>query len=241
MTHTIGLILPCDMTLDREYWSFVPHDVSVLITRTGFHDGPLGIELGLGVSDFDEIAYATRSLSKVDPDVVAFACTSGSYLRGLEGERQMCQIMLQAGAKKAMTTSGAVLEALRELGVSRVAVGTPYPEAMGAVLGTFLRDAGYEPVSVVNLELAEVVHGVPGSEVWRLAKAAMRPDAQAIFLACTGVPTLDLLQPMEQHFGIPVLSANQVTMWATLRAAGATSIITDQALFRVDLKPAAKS
>ena len=49
---------------------------------------------------------------------------------------------------------------------------------------------------------------------------AYRPEADAIFLACTGVPTIGLLAELTQRFGIPVLSANQVTMWSCKKAPG---------------------
>jgi len=231
MSGRIGLILPCDMTLDQEYWRYVPDEVSINITRTGFHDGPLSIELALNVSDFSEIEYAAKSLTKIEPDVIGFACTSGSYLRGLEGERQLRQVMVKAGAKVAITTSSSLISALQSLGVRRIAVGTPYPENMGSLLGKFLTDAGFEPVSVINMELDEVVDRIPDEEVWRLAQTAMRPEAEALFLACTGVPTFDLLRPLEEHLHIPVLSANQVTMWEALRLANIQPAINDQYLF----------
>ena len=41
MSVRIGLVVPCDLTLDREYWDLAPDDVSIHITRTGFHDGGL--------------------------------------------------------------------------------------------------------------------------------------------------------------------------------------------------------
>ncbi len=58
-------------------------------------------------------------------------------------------------------------------------------------------------------------------------------DADALFLSCTNLPTFGLLGELERRFGMPVLSANQVTMWAAMRAAGVQPQIDDQALFRV--------
>jgi len=56
--------------------------------------------------------------------------------------------------------------------------------------------------------------------VRELARAAFAPEAEAVFLACTGVPTVHLLAELRDELGVPVLSANQVTMWAALRRAG---------------------
>ena len=220
MSARIGLIVPCDLTLDREYWELVPRDVSVHITRTGFHDGGLDLAFVRGVADLGEVAYATRSLSKIEPAVDAYASTSGSVIEGLAGEQALRDTMLASGAEQAVTTSGALLEALGELGVRRVALGTPYVPEIGDRLPAFVAEAGFEPVSVAHLALPDVFHDLSDDAVRELAAAAFVPGAEAVFLACTGVPTVHLLDELRDRFGVPVLSANQVTMWAALRRAG---------------------
>jgi maleate isomerase len=220
VTTRIGLIVPCDLTLDREYWELIPRDVSVHITRTGFHEGALDLAFVRGVSDLGEVAYATRSLSKIEPAVIAFACTSGSFIDGLAGEMAIRDTMLGNGAREAVTTSGALIEALHELGVTRVALGTPYIAEIGDRLPAFVTEAGFEPVSVAHLELPDVFHDLADDAVRELAQAAWSPGAEAVFLACTGVPTVHLLDELRARLGVPVLSANQVTIWAALRRAG---------------------
>ena len=118
------------------------------------------------------------------------------------------------------------------LDVRRVALGTPYVEAIGGRLPAFLEAAGFDPVSLVNLELPDGISDTSSEEVVRLAEQAVRPDAEALFLSCTILPTAHLLAPLERRLGIPVLSANQVTMWAALGIAGTRAAIDDQLLFR---------
>lgn len=228
----IGLVVPCDLTLDREYWRHVAEDVSIHIARTGFHEGGLTLDFVEAVSNLDEVAHATRSLTKIDPCVIAYACTSGSFIHGLAGERRLRQTMLGAGARQAITTSGALAQALRALHVSRVAIATPYIEEVGSRLVAFLDEGGFEVVRAVNLELEEVTGQIAEKQVRELAEAAIHPLAQALFLGCTGLPTFDLIAPLEERFRIPVLSANQVTMWAALGACAAASVVNNQMLFR---------
>ena len=121
----IGLIVPCDLTLDAEYPRYLPVEATVHLTRTGFHPGDLDLDFILGVSSPSEIAYATRSLTKIAPGVISFACTSGSFVLGLEGEMRIRRLMEDAGAELAQTTSGALLDALAVLGVERIGLGTP--------------------------------------------------------------------------------------------------------------------
>ena len=82
MTTRIGLIVPCDLTLDREYW--ISHQRGSRSTSRGRASTPGGLDFAFvrGVADLDEIAYATRSLSKIEPAVIAYACTSGSFIEG---------------------------------------------------------------------------------------------------------------------------------------------------------------
>ena len=91
--------------------------------------------------------------------------------------------------------------------------------------------AGFQPVSLVNMELQDGICDVGGDEVIRRAEQAVRPRTEALVLSCTNLPTLHLLAPLERRLGIPVLSANQVTMWAALRMAGARTAIEGQILF----------
>ena len=55
-----------------------------------------------------------------------------------------------------------------------------------------------------------------------LVRRADRQEARAVFVACTNLPTYDLIAPLEQELGKPVLTANQVTLWAGLRRLGLT-------------------
>ena len=87
-------------------------------------------------------------------------------------------------------------------------------------------------MSLANLELEAGIADVAADEVEHLAAGAFVPEAEAIFLSCTNLRTFDELPRLEARYGVPVLSANQVTMWAALRAAGASLPDVPQRLFR---------
>ena len=232
----IGLIVPCDMTLDAEYPRYLPDGAGVHLTRTGFHSGDLDLDFILGVSSPSEVAYAARSLTKILPGVISFACTSGSFVHGLAGEERIRTLMEDAGAVIAQTTSGALLDALATLGVVRVGLGTPYTERVGARLGSLVAEAGYEVTGVANMELHDVIGPVADDAVIDLAHHAAAGDPDAVFLACTGVPTIDLIAPLEADLGLPVLTANQVTMWAALGSIGMRSPLVHQRLLSLEWK-----
>ncbi|WP_228254982.1 maleate cis-trans isomerase family protein [Ornithinimicrobium avium] len=142
-------------------------------------------------------------------------------LRGrLEGERTLVEAMLHAGAPAAVTTSGALVEALRHLGVRRVAVASPYEEQVTFRLELFLAQAGIEVCGTASLGLPGQIWRVRPEETAALVRAAATTPCDAVFVSCTNLRTYDLVAPLERELGVPVLTANQVTMWATALLAG---------------------
>jgi len=216
----IGIVAPFDFVLDREYWDVTPAGVGLHITRTPFLHQQVGVDLAHLLSDDEVLAEATRELLVADPAVTIFACTSGSFVDGLAGELRCRKAMESAGARLALTTSGALLDALRALRVERLSVATPYDAPTTQRLVEFLWEANIRTVSSAFLGLTADIFRVGPGSVRELIRAADHPEADAIFVSCTNLWTLDVLEEMTHALGKPVLSANQVTMWAALNAVG---------------------
>jgi maleate isomerase len=132
--------------------------------------------------------------------------------------------MREAGAPAAVTTSGALLEALDVLGVKQIAVATPYIADVTTRLHDFLAEAGIETVSSAHLGLQGNIWKVPYHTTAQLIRAADSRDADAVFVSCTNLATYDLIAPLEQELGKPLLTANQVTMWAALNVIRETAV-----------------
>lgn len=227
----IGVVVPYDFALDREIWRWVPDGADLLVTRTRHQS--LRVDVGLAelISTEDALRVGTLDLLTPEPDAVLYLCTSGSFVRGVAGEQRMRDVMVAAGAPVAVTTSGALLEALRHLDVRDVAVASPYVPTLRRLLDAFLRAAGFGVVTHYGLDLDQHIWEVSDGVVRDLVRAADRPGADAVFVACTNLPTYDLIAELEAELGKPVLTANQVSLWAALRAAG-TGSPAAQRLFR---------
>lgn len=232
-TGSIGLVLPFDSALDREFWRYVPGPVDLFLARTPHVGGPLGVPTIAAVSEESNVLPIVEDMvAALDPDIVVYACTSGSFMRGMGGCTRLTKEMEQRGSRRAGSTSEFLLEALTALGARKVAVATPYDDEMTAMLVDFLAEGGFETVSVRNLGMTGNPKDVPSDEVAALAEAADHPDADVLFMSCTNLHTFDLVTDLERRLGKPVLTANQVTMWGALRRAGLPSPDVDQALFR---------
>ena len=219
----IGLLVPATNTVaENEFWSMIPDGTTIATARV------------VSIQSEDEhqrlagyraqVIKAADEVLHVNPSIIAWTCTSGSFIGGAGyDERLVAEV--QARVKvPVLTTSTAVLEAIRHLGISRLAMGTPYRDSVTRVEKTFLENsiANLQVVSTRNLN----VRG-PGrrgyiqpAEVYALAREVDTPDAQAVFLSCTDVRTREVLELLERDLGKPVISSNQATIWAILRRLG---------------------
>jgi maleate isomerase len=220
----IGVVAPFDFALDRELWRWVPDDVSLYLTRLPFFTTPMTVEMAVACGDRRAVRRATRDVLTPEPAVVAYSCTSGSFVDGAVGELVLRRTMLDAGAPAACTTSGALVEALAALGVRRLAIATPYVEPVTRRLVGFLAEHGVRTVSCAGLGLLGHIWRVTYAQVVDVVRTLDTDAADALFISCTNLPTYDLIEPLEQAIGMPVLTANQVTMWAALRAMGRPAV-----------------
>ncbi|EHR52483.1 maleate cis-trans isomerase [Saccharomonospora marina XMU15] len=213
----IGIIAPFDMALERELWRWVPMEVSLHLARTPYEPVPVCMQMAHLVSNSQHLTAATRDVLHVEPEVVAYLCTSGSFVNGVDGERSMRKVICDAGAPDSVTTSGALAEVFEQLNISRVSILTPYVEDLTLKLHEYLDELGVKTMSSDHLGLGGGIWKVSYRTIAERILAADHKDAEAIFVSCTNLPTYDVIEPLERALGKPVLTANQLTMWASLR------------------------
>lgn len=212
----IGVVAPYDMALDAELWRWVPAEAALLFARTPYDPLPVTLEMVELLSDEVGIRAAAQQLKTVAPSAYAFACTSGSFVNGRAGEKAIAAVLAEAGEAPAVTTSGAIVAALTQLGVRKIAIATPYDAEITARLQCFLSESSMEITGVAHLGLNSKMWTVPYSRTADLIRQANSTDAEAIVVSCTNLPTYDLIAPLERELGKPIISANQATMWAVL-------------------------
>ncbi|MCK5755789.1 MAG: Asp/Glu racemase [Mycobacterium sp.] len=226
----IGVVVPYDFALDRELWRWLPNDVSLHFTRLPYAPMPATMEMAVHISDPEHAAHCVTDVSAIGPLVTAYACTSGSFVGGPLAEQALVEAMLAAGSPLALTTSGALLSALRYLGYTRIATATPYTADLTVGLTAFLGESGIEVTAAAGLGLTSDIWTVPHDVTRRLVRETDTEDAQAVFISCTNLPTYDVIADLEHELGKPVLTANQVTMWHALSLIGRKAVGPGQQL-----------
>ncbi|MFJ9038864.1 Asp/Glu racemase [Streptomyces sp. NPDC102406] len=168
------------------------------------------------------LAEPVRELVAGGAETVAYLCTACSFVDGVAGERALRAAMRTYGARRALTTSGAITDALRAVGARRVAVVHPYQEPVDHLLAAYLTDRGFDVVALTSLGLdtVEDVYAITDERVVDAVTRGDDPRADAVLVSCTALPTYDALPRLEQRLGKPVIGANQATAWALLGAVG---------------------
>ena len=223
-TTKIGVIYPSDGFLDAEFWRCVPEGVSVHVTRSMSSQDLADVSVErrhVVMAESPDIEACARTFSLIGTSCVAYACTASSFAQGVGYDVDISRRIEAASGSRATTTSTAAVAALRALGVRRIGVAAPYPDAVCERLRIFLEDSGFEVLSLTNLGLLGTAIGrVSNDEAYALAKRADTPAAEALFISCTGLRTVDIVAPLERDLGKPVVSANLATMWHSLEIAG---------------------
>ncbi|MEX1079562.1 MAG: Asp/Glu/hydantoin racemase [Homoserinimonas sp.] len=226
----IGVVAPYDMALDAELWRWVPDGASLFFARTPYEPLPVTLEMVELLGDDAGLRSAAEQLKTISPAAYAFACTSGSFVKGTAGEKAAAAALTEAGGAPGVTTSGALVAALARLGARTVAIATPYDAAITAKLADYLVENHIAVTGVGYLGLDSDMWTVPYQRTAELIREANTPDADAIVVSCTNLPTYDLIAPLEAELGKPIISANQVTMWAVLEKVGLSAVGPGQRL-----------
>lgn len=215
-TSRIGLIVPSlNVTIEPEFNAFAPPDVSIHATRLLL---PKGDKEHLAQMAQDtEPACDLLSTAKVS--VIAYACTTGSLINGIGWENSLAKRMESRVQVPAVTTASAVIAALKKLGLSKVAVGTPYIDEVNAAEKKFLEDNAIRVTKISGLGYVdgESLHREPPETALELAKEVDTSEAQGIFLSCTDLKTFTVIDDIEKSLGKPVVSSNSATLWKCLK------------------------
>ena len=170
----------------------------------------------------EQVEKGTRELEAAEVDVILYGCTSGSFFKGADWDKEIIRRIERVCKVSAVTPTTGMLEALEMLGVKKVSVATPYSEAMDRKLREFLESHGFEVMSIDGLRCMNV-HGLAQfsrSVVYKLVRGVNNPDAECVFISCTNFPTIDIIEVLEKDLGKPVITANQALLWSALRKLG---------------------
>jgi len=215
----IGVIVPSVNTvIESEFHTLLPEGIGIYASRV--KNAKATTEDLLKMTEF--IDRAADELSSARVDLIAYGCTSGSFLKGKEWEKSLCEKISNSTGIPSITTSGAVISALKKLDAKSVIIATPYPSAINELEKKFIEE---NKISVLRIKGMNIMEAVEIGDVWpettyRLVKEIFTSNAEGIFISCTNLRSIEIIEKLEKDFRVPVVTSNQATFWASVRMLG---------------------
>lgn len=152
---------------------------------------------------------------------IAYGCTSGT---AQIGRAQVARLVSEAATTAHVTDPvSALIAACGALGLRRIAFLSPYLAEVSDRICATLKDDGIEtPIfGTFNVPSEARVARISPDSIMAAAETLLADGgADALFLSCTNLRTLDVIAPLEERLGLPVLSSNLVMAWHMARLAG---------------------
>jgi len=217
----IGVIVPSpNTTAEPEYWKIVPQGVTLHVSRI----------IKTNQNDLNSLNQMNQYLDKaiselltiVDLDFILFACTSGSILGGNDFPPKISERVLNIRKIKTITTSTAVIKALKKLNSKKIAIVTPYISEINKAVKEFFQLAGFNVLDIHSLNINDdrsfKITSLSPKDAYKAAKKIFNTELDTIFISCTNFPSIDAIATLEKDLGINVITSNQASIWAALRA-----------------------
>jgi len=215
----IGLIVPSsNTTMESELHKMAPEGVSIHISRI-----PLKEVTREALFEMEKHSLrAAIELADADVDIILYGCTTGSLVGGPGYDKMISEKIEKTVNKPVVATATAVVNALEAVKARKIVVATPYIDELNDDEKRFLEAHGFEVLKIKglgirsNLEIGRITPW----QVYRFAKTVYMRDADALFISCTNLRTIEIIDLLEKDLEIPVITSNQASLWAVLRRLG---------------------
>ena len=231
---TIGMLYPGHSAEDDYPWleaHLQTHpqaagaaELRLPVVHTSVGEDAHRVDALLDLGGADRLAVGAKTLvAEHDADAVMWACTSGSFVFGWEGAHEQVRQLHEVTGLPTSSTSLAFAHACAALGLERVSVAASYPQDVAEHFVHFLGAAGVKVTAMGSHGIITAAE-VGTFDYERVAAIATGADvsggAQAVLIPDTAMHTLAWVDGLEAAVGLPVLTANQVTVWEGLNLLG---------------------
>jgi len=215
-----GLLVPSsNTTMEHEFFAMIQMAEGEITLHTA--------RMPLQQTTIDELlkmeseaGAAADRLAHADVDIICYGCTSGSLIHGLEFARGISEKIQEKTGIPTVTTSEAVLAAIHQLRLNALDVITPYTEDINQKEVAFLESAGIKVRSITGLGLVdnlEIGRQDPASLI-PIVRENYMPNAEGgVFISCTNLRTIEIIQPLEDELRVPVFSSNTTSLFGVLK------------------------
>ncbi len=220
----IGFIIPSsNRMVEPQMQRFMPPGVVPHFTRIGMtnrHKAPLE-QLIPRITDAAELLADSKC------DVIVLQCTGTSMSGGVDMERRVIAEIEKVTGRRALTTASALNAAFASLGAKRLVFISETKQDDHDKKLAYLREAGYDIVAdkAVGLAGTDAYCTMP-PRLWYDNAIALRNEAaDAYFISCANIQSIDAIEDLERDLSKPVVTSNQAAIWCSLRTAGIRDVV----------------
>lgn len=216
----VGLMVPINnTTMEGELLAWLPAGSTCRTLRIPRGKGTLtAADLPAYI---EQAMVLARGFAGEGIDMVVYGCTAAGFIAGPQRDAEVAAQLRAVTGKPAVTTASAMTAVLESIGARNIALITPYLTPVNERLRLFLEASGIA-VEVLSSFLAQTTDdlaAITAAQITARAREVMREHAgvDALFVACSQLPTYALMDGLEREFGRPVWSSIKATAWQACR------------------------
>jgi maleate isomerase len=217
----VGYLSPgiVDETLSGQFYRMAPHGVTLVRTSLELKDVTVE-EVNAAVARTEK---ASAELGKYRPDCIVFGGSPTVAVPGHGFEKVIVEKIEKASGRKAFSAQAAALEALRNHGARKLALATPFPDNVNAMVKEFIEEEGFEVLSIRGSGVGYLdLTLTPLQTSWDLGKRVFEEakNADSLYFPGAPQPCVDVIDALEHELGTFVISSLQASLWKALQIIG---------------------
>ena len=222
----VGLIaLATDFMIEKDFINVIKDkEIDFFVNRIECYN-PLTKENLIKMSE--KVTEVTNNiLPNEDIDCIVYGCTSGTIAAGYKSIEK--KVKAAKPKAKLTTPSSAAIKALKKLNIKKIAIFTPYSKKLNDEVVSYFSNEGFKITSNSYLDIkADYDIGkVDQKFLYDTLSNFEMNDADALFISCTALPVLNIIDKLEKKLNKPVLSSNQALIWDSLESIGKNNSVT---------------
>ena len=209
------IVLATDVMIEKDFLQvFSGISVDLYVNRITNFNPVTAKNLKKMANNITSVAENILPGEKVD--CVVYGCTSGTIVSGYDNIKKKIN---QAKPDALVTApSTAALNALKKKNIKKVSIVTPYIKSVNDDVVKFFKKNNFEITSNTYFDIESDVDigKVDQNKLFEILLNINHKNAEALFVSCTSLPVLNIIEKLESKLNMTVLSSNQALIWETL-------------------------
>ena len=216
----IGLItLGSDFRIEKDFNNIIHgKKIDLFVNRIHCYNPLTNETLAKMADDITDVTNNILPDQKID--CVAYGCTSGTVAAGYEIIKS--KINLAKPDAKVTTPITSTITALKKLGIKKISIFTPYTKTINDSVINYFKKENITINSLTYFDIASDldIGKVDENYLFEVLSKINLEDSDALFVSCTALPVLSIIDRLEKKLNKIILSSNQTLIWEALNLIG---------------------